>query len=102
MTARFLTIHPVLPTGGCECGHDAEAHELVEGFDCSPGVTIDGASGMPDKFVCTGSREVADPSTASPWDYVCGCARLANTDRTQRLLREAQEQQPATEGDDRG
>lgn len=58
----------------CECGHPWEAHELVEGFTCSPGVTIGGRSFVPDIWVCSGGRlaDINDPDI-SPWDFVCGC-----------------------------
>lgn len=49
-------------------------HELVEGFRCSPGVTIDGEDHVPNVLVCTGSRlvDMSKPDL-SPWDFVCGC-----------------------------
>ena len=61
-------------TGVCGCGHPWDAHELVEGFECTPGVTIDGQSSMPDVWVCAGGRlaDANDPGV-SPWDFVCGC-----------------------------
>lgn len=59
--------------GVCQCGHPDSAHHLVKGFECSPGVTIDGRTSMPDVWVCSGGRLVADPENASPWDFVCGC-----------------------------
>lgn len=57
----------------CECGHPSEAHTLVKGFECSPGVTINGCSTVPDVWVCSGGPEVTEPESASPWDFVCGC-----------------------------
>lgn len=60
--------------GVCECGHPAEAHGHVPGFECGPHVTIDGHSTIPDVWVCGGGRLVADPDeNTSPWDFVCGC-----------------------------
>lgn len=66
-------------TGVCSCGHPADAHELVPGFEFSypahVAVVVDGrrVAGMPDVWVCSGGRLVADPENASPWDFVCGC-----------------------------
>lgn len=58
----------------CECGHAWSEHHHVPGFECSPDVTIDGLSFVPDIWVCGGGREVPKPTDdTSPWDYVCGC-----------------------------
>ena len=89
MTARFTrTLHELdarerraglLPVAEqdrswvCDCGHPFDSHEHVAGFVCSPGVTINGHSRVPDVWVCTGGRLVGDPENASPWDFVCGC-----------------------------
>jgi hypothetical protein len=59
--------------GVCMCGHPAEAHGLVPGFECAPNVTIDGATTVPDVWVCEGGRLVAVTEDTSPWDGVCGC-----------------------------
>lgn len=53
--------------GVCGCGHPLEAHGHVAGVDLSDGRRL------PDVWVCEGGRLVADPETASPWDFVCGC-----------------------------
>ena len=64
----------MLPRRGvCACGHPHEAHEIVKGFECGPDVTIDGHKVIPDVWVCSGGRLVADPENASPWSFVCGC-----------------------------
>lgn len=57
----------------CSCGHPYEAHDHIKGFECSAGVTIDGQTSVPDVWVCSGGRLVANPENASPWDFACGC-----------------------------
>ncbi len=65
--------------GVCECGHPAESHGHVPGFEFSADVTMSVGddptqyTGMPDVWVCEGGRLVGDPENASPWDFVCGC-----------------------------
>lgn len=69
----------------CECGHPAESHGHVPGFDMSPGVafTVNDDptqhTRMPDVWVCEGDPATQEQMAAierdelSPWDLVCGC-----------------------------
>lgn len=66
--------------GVCVCGHPAGAHEHVAGFEMTPGTTFTVNADptlhtrMPDVWVCSGGRLVADPGEdTSPWEFVCGC-----------------------------
>jgi hypothetical protein len=57
----------------CACRHPFADHELVKGFRLRHS-TINGQSEVPDIWVCSGGRLVANPDEdTSPWDYVCGC-----------------------------
>ena len=78
---------PSRSDGVCDCGHPYESHDFIDGFDCSPGVLIDGITGTLDLIVCGGGRLA--PAGGSPWDHVCGCILHPNTRRNVRLYEES-------------